>query len=155
MIAESPAINPHDSTLLMDAHAFYGRYFRRKWIQSLRRKERAFPEKYSVDEVLKSKTVMAMTDYVIPRYTEFSNAIEYFKTYTLLDLRKVKIATTILTSKDDPIIHWGDFEQIPGGPELSIRMENHGGHNGFVKNLKFETLYCDLFAEVANRPVRK
>lgn len=145
-VAVSPALNPHDATVLMDRHGLLGKYFLQKWTRSLTKKQQAFPEKYNFSDLLKSRDVMDLTEKIIPHHTHFASVRAYFDSYTLLGdaLYKIKVPTTIITSKDDPIIRVSDFHNLRLGKQTQLIVTNYGGHNGFIQSIKMDPWYLSI-----------
>jgi predicted alpha/beta-fold hydrolase len=52
----------------------------------------------------------------------------------------------MLTSKDDPVVPVGDFALLPDNPNLEVIISRYGGHCGFLKNWKLESMAEDLIA---------
>ena len=149
-VAVSPALNPHDATVLMDQHGLLGKYFLQKWSHSLSKKQQAFPEKYNFSEMLKSRDVMDLTEKIIPHHTHFASVRAYFDSYTLLGdaLYKNKVPTTIITSKDDPIIRVADFHNLRLGKQTQLIITDYGGHNGFIQSWKMNPWYLKVMDQV-------
>jgi predicted alpha/beta-fold hydrolase len=57
------------------------------------------------------------------------------------------VPSTLLTSADDPVVPVADFEALPDNPLLELIITRHGGHCGFLKNWKLESIAEDLIAE--------
>ena len=55
--------------------------------------------------------------------------------------------STILTAEDDPVVPVSDFHRLPDNPGLELLISRYGGHCGFLKNWKLESLAEDLIAE--------
>lgn len=142
-VAVSPALNPHDATVLMDQHGLLGKYFLQKWSRSLTKKQQAFPEKYNFSDLLKSRDVMDLTEKIIPHHTHFASVRAYFDSYTLLGdaLYKLKVPTTIITSKDDPIIRVADFHNLRLSKQTQLIVTDYGGHNGFIQSWRMDPWY--------------
>lgn len=142
-VAVSPALNPHDATVLMDQHSLLGKYFLQKWSRSLTKKQQAFPEKYNFSDLLKLHDVMDLTEKIIPHHTHFASVRAYFDSYTLLGdaLYKIKVPTTIITSKDDPIIRVADFHNLRLSKQTRLIVTNYGGHNGFIQSWRMDPWY--------------
>jgi hypothetical protein len=51
-----------------------------------------------------------------------------------------------LTSEDDPVVPVADFHNLPANPMLELIISRYGGHCGFLKNWKMESLAEDLIA---------
>jgi predicted alpha/beta-fold hydrolase len=50
----------------------------------------------------------------------------------------------VLTSVDDPVVPAADFADLPDNPDLELIIAPYGGHCGFIKNWKLESLSEDL-----------
>ena len=140
----SPVMDPHKTTVVIDRNnPFYRNYFLKKWMRSLRKKQNAFPDIYKIDEVYKMKTVMEVTDYIIPRYSHFKNHEEYFSTYTLLGdaFNELSKPATIITSEDDPVIPVNDFYGLQDHDNLNLLVQRYGGHCGFLDPFPFGCWY--------------
>lgn len=143
VIAISPALDPSRATDAIDAHPIFRRYFLRKWRRSLRIKQQLFPDAYDFTEILRLNTLREMTEMLVRGYSPYTGATEYFTGYTVDGeaLGKVAVPTSILTSRDDPIIPVADFYQMPANPHIDLKIETHGGHNGFVNDWRGSTWY--------------
>ncbi len=63
----------------------------------------------------------------------FRNALDYYEQCsTYLHFQKIKTPTFMLMSKDDPFIPWEPYLQAQGNPNVSLHLENHGGHMGYL-----------------------
>ncbi len=143
IMAISPALDPSRATDAIDGHLVFRRYFLRKWRRSLKIKQRLFPEAYDFSEILPLTTLRKMTEMLVRRYSPYKSASEYFAGYTVGQdaLRDIALPTTIITSRDDPIIPVADFHQMPPNPHIELKIESHGGHNGFVNDWRGSTWY--------------
>jgi uncharacterized protein len=131
----SPALDPHKSTLAIDASSpVYRHYFLAKWKRSLRKKQRCFPDLYHFDDILHHNTCMGLTEAIMPYYTEWGHYMDYFRRYTLTGeaLAQLPMRVTIFTSQDDPFIDSDDFHRLPQNSYLRISIQKHGGHCGFL-----------------------
>jgi len=131
----SPALDPYQSTLAIDEGLpIYRIYYLAKWKRSLLRKQRCFPELYRFEEILHHKTCMALTEAIMPWYTEFGNYLEYFSRYTLTGnaLASLAMPVTIITSADDPVVFVEDFRHLPQNRYLDVSIQRYGGHCGFL-----------------------
>jgi len=135
IFAISPSLDPYKSTLAIDAGlSAYRRYFLAKWKRSLRKKQECFPELYRFDEILRHDTCMALTEAIMPYYTEWGSYQEYFQRYTLTGdvLASLGIPVTIFTSQDDPVVAIDDFYRLPHTDYLRLSVQEYGGHCGFL-----------------------
>jgi predicted alpha/beta-fold hydrolase len=62
-------------------------------------------------------------------------------------LAALEIPTTVLTSADDPVVPVADYYQLAANPQLEILVTKYGGHCGFLKNWKLESLAEDLILQ--------
>jgi predicted alpha/beta-fold hydrolase len=157
VVAVCPVINPARAMHAMEQGLrFYERYFEHKWSRSLRIKKQCFPELYGEDNWHDVAGLRARTHYLATRYAGFADADSYFDGYSIAGnrLSPLKISSTILTSKDDPVVPVTDFYQLPANPNLEVLVTKHGGHCGFLKNWKLESLAEDLILERMLRNIK-
>ncbi len=150
IVAVCPVINPANAMMSMEQGIhFYEWYFERKWSRSLRIKQAAFPELYAAETWHDIKGLRARTHYLATRHAGFESAEEYFKGYSIADDRLAPLAvpSTILTSADDPVVPVADFQHLPENPCLELVISQYGGHCGFLKNWKLESMAEDLIVE--------
>jgi predicted alpha/beta-fold hydrolase len=150
IVAVCPVINPLNAMLAMEQGSrFYERYFERKWSRSLLIKKKAFPELYGKETWHDIRGLRERTHYLATRHAGFQSAEEYFEGYSIADdrLTPLSVPSTILTSADDPVVPVGDFHDLPANPCLELIIAKHGGHCGFLKNWKLESMAEDLIAE--------
>jgi predicted alpha/beta-fold hydrolase len=134
VVAVSPAIDPAASTRALDAHPLYLRYFRQRWVNSLRAKERLFPELYDFSDMDERWSMYKLTDHLIRKYKLWDSADEYFHVYGVKagDLQDLTVKTTIITAADDAVIPAAEFYSMPRNPLLDVQIHPHGGHVGFT-----------------------
>lgn len=149
IVAVCPVINPANAMLAMEQGIrFYERYFERKWSRSLRIKQAAFPDLYGEESWYDIKGLRERTHYLATRHAGFESAEEYFKGYSIADNRLASLAvpSTMLTSADDPVVPVSDFTGLPDNSNLELIVSKYGGHCGFLKNWKLESMAEDLIA---------
>lgn len=147
VVAISPVLDPRKATDAMDRGFFlYRSYFLKKWKQSLRKKQTFFPHRYDFKDLMECKTLMEMTERILPRYSPYPSPEEYFQTYTLTGRRfsELSVPLFVLTAADDPIIPVEDFRELQGNQHLRVRVERHGGHCGFLKDYLLRVWYQDI-----------
>jgi uncharacterized protein len=139
VVAINPAINPNRTADVLDRHPVYRHYFRKRWLASLQRKQELFPDLYDFDEVAQIASVRSMTEWLIPRYSEYQDAVQYFNSYAVTgaDLRDLAVPVTIITAANDPIISAQDFEMLEKHPLLNVQIHPSGGHVGFADLFPF------------------
>ena len=128
---------------------FYERYFERKWSRSLRIKQQCFPDLYGEESWYDIRGLRERTHYLATRHAGFASADEYFEGYSIAGdrLAPLSIPSTILTSADDPVVPVADFKALPHNQALEVIITRHGGHCGFLKNWKLQSMAEDLIAE--------
>ena len=149
VVAVNPVINPlHAMEAMEEGIRFYERYFERKWSRSLKIKKKAFPDLYGEETWHEIKGLRERTHYLATRHAGFQSAEEYFEGYSIADNRLASLAipSTILTSADDPVVPVRDFGFLPDNPFIDLIVTEHGGHCGFLKNWKLESMAEDLIA---------
>ena len=63
----------------------------------------------------------------------FKNAQDYYDTCsTAPHLLNINTPTVLLMAKDDPFIPWKPYELAKLNPNLHLRLEDHGGHMGYL-----------------------
>ncbi len=142
-VAVSPVIDPARATRLIDERPAFRFYFLRKWRRSLVKKQAAFPEKYDFSDIRRMNSIYRMTTELLMRYSSFESPDAYFDSYALTDdaLAPIRVPTTLITAKDDPIIPADDFEGLDLNDRIRLAMQNYGGHNGFIESLSLRVWY--------------
>ena len=156
-VSISPVLDPDKATDKIDNDSIIQRYFLKKWLTSLAKKQRLFPHVYDFSEVFNLRSIREITNKLIPLHTGFMNAKTYFKEYSLLDntLKDLSIPTTIITSEDDPIIPVKDFYLLNTNKMTNLIIHRHGGHNGFIDGFLFSTWYERKMVELFDGIVRE
>jgi predicted alpha/beta-fold hydrolase len=143
VVSISPVVDPGRATDRIDGNALIRGYFLKKWRKSLLLKQRLFPGVYEFKDVLKFKTLRAMTDELIRRYADFANAHEYFRSYAIpaKAIESVSLPLTIIAAQDDPIIPVDDFYALKTNNNTALIIHALGGHNGFLQGIFRPTWY--------------
>jgi predicted alpha/beta-fold hydrolase len=150
IVAVCPVIDPAAAMIAMEQGIrFYERYFERKWSRSLRIKQQAFPQLYGEETWYDIRGLRERTHYLATRHAGFESAEQYFEGYSIARdrLKPLAVPSTILTAADDPVVPVHDFHELPDNPSLELLISDYGGHCGFLKNWKLESLAEDLIAE--------
>lgn len=150
VVAVSPVLDPARATDVVDRTVLYRYYFLRKWKKSLARKQQLYPDLYDFSGVQAHNTILGLTADLLPRCSPFDRPADYFRTYTLTGagLENIAVPTTIITSKDDPIIPVQDFYGLPLNDRTDLIVHAHGGHNGFIQNYRLNAWYEKAMAEI-------
>ncbi|MFW5908285.1 MAG: YheT family hydrolase [Desulfosalsimonas sp.] len=143
VVAVSPVLDPGRATDVVDKTVLYKNYFLRKWKRSLLRKQELYPEMYDFSGMLSHNTILGLTAALLPRCSPFVTPQEYFQTYTLTNdaLKSIAAPTTIITSRDDPIIPVEDFYGLDLNHLTELIVHSYGGHNGFIRNYRLNVWY--------------
>jgi predicted alpha/beta-fold hydrolase len=157
VVAVSPVLDPAKATDRIDRQSFIRKYFLKKWLQSLKIKQRLFPDLYDFSALFDLNTIQAVTDLMLEKYSDYPSAAEYFKAYSILndDIDDLPVATTIITAADDPIIPVEDFQRLKLNHRTRLEIHACGGHNGFIDGFFFKSWYeqqlADLFDGIEGR----
>ena len=143
VISVSPVLDPEKSTYAIDDAPLLRKYFRKKWLSSLLKKQKCFPELYDFSDVLALESITEMTELMLERYSDYESASKYFSHYAVLNeaLANLNIPTTIITAQDDPIIPVNDFYNLKLNPLIELIIHQYGGHNGFLETLSGRAWY--------------
>ncbi len=142
VIAVSPVLEPVETlAALQRGMPGYERYFVRKWLRSLRRKEECWPGCYDFTELARLGDLKRMTAELVRQHTEFGSLEEYLNGYAITGARlaRLEVPSNILTALDDPIIPARALADLARPPALSVTVTRHGGHCGFFERLRGPT----------------
>jgi len=150
IFAISPVIDPWKAAPLIDKQWLYKRYFLKKWTRSMRKKQKLFPETYDFRKMLKAKTVLGITEQVIPAYSDHQSMEHYFKAYRVNpgDLEFCPVPISLITSADDAIIPPEDMMKLRLNDNARRIIHAHGGHNGFFQSVRGPTWYDDYIESI-------
>jgi predicted alpha/beta-fold hydrolase len=139
IVAISPVLDPEVTLEALEkGAAIYRRYFIWKWTRSLLKKQLAWPEVYDFDELLRDRTLTAMTDYLVRHHSEFPDLRSYLRGYALIHgaLESLSTSSRIIAASDDPMIPSKDLERLPRLAHLRVTPTRFGGHCGFMPRLR-------------------
>jgi predicted alpha/beta-fold hydrolase len=142
VVAVCPVLDPvATNDNLQNGWWVYHRYFHRKWSRSLRIKLRHYPELDYGEVLPKLRTLGAMNDYFVARFTEFASTRDYLEGYALTGprLRDLAVPSHLITSRDDPVCLVDDLRKIDSNNNLQIEVTEHGGHCGFIENWRLDS----------------
>lgn len=157
VVAISPVLDPAKSTLKVDHYPLIRIYFLKKWRQSLQKKQRLFPDVYDFTPVMALKTIQAVTDVLLEKYSDFNSAVQYFREYSLLKdaVNDLAVDTTIITAQDDPIIPVEDFYQLELNERTNLSIHDFGGHNGFIDGFFLKSWYEQQLADLFDKIIKE
>ncbi len=153
VVAVSPVISPAQTMAALDeGSALYRKYFIAKWKKGLRHKQSCFPEKYDFTSLINMKNLADMTDHLVEHYTPFNDAPHYYSQYTLRheQFANMAVPTDLITAADDPVIPAKGLAGFSSVKNFSLRVFEHGGHCGFVKNWKLHSWLDDELLRLFN-----
>jgi predicted alpha/beta-fold hydrolase len=139
IVAVCPVLDPATTLAALDAGpAMYRHYFLFKWRRSLRAKLAAWPAAYDFSELLGERSLTAMTERMVLKYTEFPDLASYLRGYAITGdtLARLQVPARIITSHDDPMILTRDLARIARPAALELTVTTHGGHCGYMDALR-------------------
>jgi len=141
-VAVCPVLRPHNTMEVLENGSFiYHQYFIAKWKQSLRLKQKLFPQRFDFSSILQQRSIKNMTRIMVERYSEFSDLDAYLNGYALTGdvLASLEMPAHILCALDDPIIPAADLASLARTPWLDINAVPNGGHCGFMDRIGTES----------------
>jgi hypothetical protein len=150
VFAVCPAIHPpHILREMEKGPRIYHAYFMLKWRESLRRKQRLFPQDYAFDQRFLGQRMRALTAELIGRHTEFESVDAYFDGYSIRGdrLAAMQVPCAILTAQDDPIIPVADFHALQLPACISLDIAPFGGHCGFISDWSLRSYAEDFLVQ--------
>jgi len=139
IVAVCPVLEPATTLAALEAApAMYRQYFLFKWRRSLRAKQSAWPKIYDFGELLGERSLTAMTERMVLKYTDFPDLAGYLRGYAITGeaLAGLQVPARIITSKDDPMILAHDLDRIARSPALELTLTARGGHCGYMDGLR-------------------
>ena len=148
VIAINPALNPLRTCLILDGHLPLRNYFRKCWLESLRKKQAYFPDLYDFTPLTSIPLIREMNDWVIKRMGPFSDVDEYLDAYSVKpsEMTGLSVPVTILSAADDPLIPPLDIYDLPRHPLLATHVLPFGGHVGYYDLFPLRNRLPDLVA---------
>ena len=130
-VAICPALNPAATIKRIDRGWIgYRLFFVTRFQETLRRKARAFPGRFEIEQALALRSMAELTDLFVADHTGFRTTDDYLAAYTLTGKALSGSNATVVYAKDDPVIPSSDFTMLPA--TLDVRATAYGGHCGFV-----------------------
>jgi predicted alpha/beta-fold hydrolase len=144
--AVCPVLDPAETMVALDRGSLiYRLYFLLKWRRSLERKAELFPDDYRFGSLRRFRSLTAMTDFFVTRYTEFPDLPTYLGGYAITGDRLAGLAVpaNLLLADDDPVIPAASAARVAASAQLCIERSRFGGHCGFVQDLRLTTWLDD------------
>jgi len=146
----SPVIDPWPAAPLVDKGVLISRYFLKKLRRTMRNKQAAFPHLHDFTRALKMKTVMEISQEILPKYSGLDDLETYFNGYRIEpdDLALCPVAISIIMAEDDPIVPPNAIDTLNlNALARDIRLD-YGGHNGFFQSVLGPTWYDDYMRAI-------
>jgi predicted alpha/beta-fold hydrolase len=153
-LAVCPAVHPPDILNAIErAPWFYHAYFMLKWRESLRRKQRLFPDAARFSPAELGTSMRQLTATMVARHTDFGTLDAYLDGYSIAGDRLADLAVpaTILTASDDPIIPVDGFHDLKLSASTELEIAPAGGHCGFIRDFSLRSWTEDFIAERLGR----
>jgi uncharacterized protein len=135
IVAVCPVLDPAVTLeALEQGPALYREYFLLKWRRSLRLKQAAWPGRYDFADLIRERSLTAMTARMVADYTGYPDLVAYLRGYAIVGeaLAGLEVPSRLITAADDPMILAGDLARLARVPALEVTVTDHGGHCGFV-----------------------
>jgi len=152
--AVCPVISPHAGLQsIEDAPWFYEHYFMLKWRDSLRRKQKLFPQAELFTPQQLRGNMRELTRDMVLRHTDFGTLENYLDGYSIAGdtLSKLQIPATILTAADDPVIPIAEFRELKLAPSTQLVITPHGSHCAFLLDWSLRSWTDDFIVEHLHR----
>ena len=141
-IGVCPVLSPRNTLKALKSGWFvYEQYFVRKWKESLRIKQRAFPNHFYFKEIFRLDNLHDMTDVLVRDHTQFPTLEDYLEGYAITGevLADLNVEARLLLAADDPIIPVNDVAQLARSSALQVDVIPFGGHCGFFETFNRES----------------
>lgn len=141
VFAISPPLAPKNSMKAIEASRLYSKYFLKKWLRSLNKKQKIFPLIFRNSDYKKIKSLEKLTENLIIKNTGYNTIVEYFQGYQISSklIDKITVPCEIITAWDDPVIPFEDFSILDKKKNIKFITTKHGGHCGFINNWKMHS----------------
>jgi uncharacterized protein len=139
VIAVSPVLEPVETLeALQRGMPGYERYFVRKWLRSLHKKQAAWPGSYDFRELARMRDLKRMTAELVRSHTDFETLDDYLNGYAITGARLagLEVPASIMIALDDPLIPAAGLARLARPASLSLTVSRYGGHCGFFENLR-------------------
>jgi len=142
VVAICPVLRPQATLAVLDRRwSIYRQHFLHKWKSSLCLKQKAFPDQYDFQRILRLNTLTAMTEELVLEHSEFPSLDAYLDGYAIVGdaLADLQVSSHVLFALDDPIIPARDLVALARSARLSVVSHDLGGHCGFMERTSGES----------------
>lgn len=101
----------------------------------IRRKDRAWPGKYAIENLSRVRSVRSFDDVFTAPHFGFKDADDYYhRASAMRVVDRVRVPALIVAAKDDPFVPWEPFcnPRVAANPQITVELSDHGGHCAFV-----------------------
>jgi uncharacterized protein len=101
----------------------------------MRRKHKAWPERYPIERLSTVRSVRSFDDLFTAPHFGFRDAEDYYhRASAMRVIDRIRVPAVIVAAKDDPFVPWEPFldARVTSNPHITLDLTNHGGHCGFV-----------------------
>jgi predicted alpha/beta-fold hydrolase len=101
----------------------------------MRRKVKCWPGSFDLAPLGSIWSIRKFDEVYTAPHHGFKGASDYyFKASALRVVDRIRIPTLVLTADDDPFVPGDQFRapDWPANPHVTVRIEPHGGHCGFI-----------------------
>jgi predicted alpha/beta-fold hydrolase len=136
-VAISPAADLHRCVRAIERRANYPYQwnFVRNLRARMRRKVACWPGSFDLTPLGGIWSIRTFDEVYTAPHHGFAGASDYyFKASALRVVDRIRIPTLVLTADDDPFVPGDQFRapDWPVNPCVTVRIETHGGHCGFI-----------------------
>lgn len=135
IVAVCPVLDPATTLEALErGPSVYRNYFLHKWRRSLRLKQAAWPDHYDFGDLIRDRSLTAMTERMVLKYTDFPDLASYLRGYAITGdvLEPLAAPAHLVISEDDPMILARDLAAVARPRSLEITVTPRGGHCGYV-----------------------
>jgi predicted alpha/beta-fold hydrolase len=144
-LAVCPAIEPAKTMCQIDRNIVYKRYFLNKWRQIWTSKAARYPHRYRASDIWHLNSISTLTEYFVSEQTAFPSLDAYFNAYDLSGDTLDGVCAKILVARDDPIIPFRQFVNLPGS--ISIDATEQGGHGAYLESWQLHSWLDDYVVD--------
>jgi hypothetical protein len=101
----------------------------------MRRKHTAWPGAFDISPLSRIWTIRRFDDVYTAPFHGFAGSADYYHRASALRVAaRIRIPTLILAAADDPFVPVRQFDDpaLRDNPHITVRVERHGGHCGFI-----------------------
>jgi uncharacterized protein len=141
VVAVSPALDLERCVQAIERPSNYAYQwnFMRDLRARMRRKVQAWPGAFDLAPLGGIRTIRRFDDVYTAPYHGFAGASDYYyKASALRVVDRIRVPALVLAAEDDPFVPADQFRAgaFAANPQVTVRVEAHGGHCGFIGDLR-------------------